>query len=61
MDTSPGGCISSGYPLSKPGTRISLWRTISKNFWPLDFSYSEPEELVELLKNPKKLDELYSR
>ena len=31
------------------------------NFRPLDFSYSEPEELVELLENPNKLDELYGR
>ena len=31
------------------------------NFRPLDFSYSQPEELVELIKNPNKLDELYGR
>lgn len=29
------------------------------NFRPLEFSYSDPEELVELLENPKKLDGLY--
>ena len=29
------------------------------NFRPLDFSYAQPEELVELLENPRKLDELY--
>ena len=29
------------------------------NVRPLDFSYSEPEKLVELLGNPNKLDELY--
>ena len=31
------------------------------NFKPLDFSYSQPEELVELLANPQKLDEFYDR
>ena len=31
------------------------------NFRPLDFAYSHPEELVDLLKNPQKLDELYTR
>ena len=31
------------------------------NFRPLDFSYSLTEELVDLLENPEKLDELYNR
>ena len=31
------------------------------NFRPLDFSYSQPEELLELLENPMRLDELYGR
>ncbi len=31
------------------------------NFRPIDFSYSRPEELVELLENSNKLDELYGR
>ena len=31
------------------------------NFRPMDFLYSQPEELVQLLGNPEKLDELYSR
>ena len=31
------------------------------NFKPLDFSYLQPEELVELLANPQKLDEFYDR
>ena len=29
------------------------------DFRPLDFSYVEPEELMDLLEDPKKLDELY--
>ena len=29
------------------------------NFRPVDFSYSQPEELLELLGNPDKLNELY--
>ena len=31
------------------------------NFRPLEFSYSQPEDLVELLEDPTKLDELYGR
>ena len=31
------------------------------SFRPLDFAYSSPEELIELLENPMKLDEFYGR